>query len=282
MFVGQEDMCSDITTTNILTGDFTCPPGFQKAILNSGSKTTTERTERSCGLFWLETCYDVTQYVSTADYNAFWCFSNEKSTEYNLLFGGLFTPYHANLWTQSTNCPPFYIKVTLLDYLTICVSQDIQLGSQNSLDFGGFFGCQEGNPFAVRPNYTSSYRYFQGCPHGFSQHLANIDDGCMISYCVKSNKITSLKLPQIQLPPYMSMPGDTSDKTRVDQVGITREGEVVDLREIDTPHTKTNEKNGMVSSHSSSETSGGRICRMHAAVILLMYFSGSCSFTYNV
>lgn len=273
-FSGPVNLCKDLSKTNPLTGEFSCPPGFQSTLINSGDKseTTTKTKEISCGFLYLWTCYDVKDEISRANYEAFWCSLKNKSSEYHLLFGGSFTKYFANVWTRSATCPPDFYSVTILDQLSLCLSQDFELAEQNSLPFGGFYSCKEGNPLAkenVLPGFPHS------CPDGFSQHLAYEDDGCAINYCAQSNAVSSPVLPRIQRPPYMEIPPDTPSKVKSEEFGLTKDGDVIDL---DEAKMSTESPDGDVSSNealTTEKTSGGNLNKsnlINTAVWLLLVF----------
>ncbi|KAJ8301573.1 hypothetical protein KUTeg_020560 [Tegillarca granosa] len=51
-----------------------------------------------------------------------------------------------------------------------------------------------------------------GCPPGFSQHLATVENDCQIDFCVKSNAFSDVGLPAIRRPPFMQMTGYTWER----------------------------------------------------------------------
>ncbi|XP_055882318.1 macrophage-expressed gene 1 protein-like [Biomphalaria glabrata] len=118
--------------------------------------------------------------------------------------------------TPSLNCPrTFYPRLILAD-VTLCLSDDFEQSIHLAVPFGGFFSCVSGNPLAVfMQNVTrnglserndGSTSYPMRCPEGYSQHLATVDSGCSINYCVKTGSMTKANLTPIRRPPFMSKP----------------------------------------------------------------------------
>lgn len=225
---GPENMCIGITSVNPLTGTFSCPSKFKPVLINEGKKpkVTTSTRSYSCGFLWLSKCYETVFQWSTASYSAYWCSAFNATS--NLLFGGVFTSYSTNLLTEENSCPPFYYPLLILDDLSVCVSQNIDYGKKYSVPFAGFYSCKEGNPLAVQQNQNSSSPYPNGCPDGFSQFLASVDDGCEIDYCIKSSAVKSLHPPRIQLPPYLELPSDKSP-FESEKLGLTKNGTITQI-----------------------------------------------------
>ncbi|XP_038053214.1 macrophage-expressed gene 1 protein-like [Patiria miniata] len=226
---GIEDLCSGLTQKNPRTGDYTCPPGYDAILLNSGSRSHTT-SRHSCHRCWIfaHCCHDNT-YYSTATYTAYWCVAEGQVPQQSgFLFGGVFTSKVSNPLTQAASCPAEFYPLKLLSDLTVCVSDDYELGFEYSLPFGGFYSCKSGNPLMVRqmqskgnglksfPEGTMSLASFMsqagpstwphGCPEGYSQHLAMVDIGCEINYCIKTGALSAASLPLVHRPPFMPAP----------------------------------------------------------------------------
>ncbi len=224
---GITDLCSNLRQKNPLTGDYTCAPGYEAVLLNEGSRsaTTSQHHCHSCWIF-AHCCHDDT-YHSTGTYKAYWCVATGQVPQQSgFLFGGVFTTKVSNPLTQQQSCPAQFYPLHLLSDLTVCVSDDYELGAQYALPFAGFYSCKSGNPLMVKkslgkssdslPGGTLSLARFMeqsgptswphGCPKGYSQHLALVDNGCEINYCIKSGALTAPKLPPVNRPPFMAIP----------------------------------------------------------------------------
>ena len=108
--------------------------------------------------------------------------------------------------------------------MSVCISDDYELGYMHSIPFAGFISCESGNPLALQkvsgnlrggmPNLKSfahkagSKYWPKRCPEGFSQHLWHVHDGCAIHYCVKANVLNQLALPNIRRPPFNDVQWD--------------------------------------------------------------------------
>ncbi|XP_022094946.1 macrophage-expressed gene 1 protein-like [Acanthaster planci] len=242
---GIEDLCSGLTQKNPRTGGYSCPPGYEAILLNSDSRSHTT-TRHSCHRCWIfaHCCHDNT-YHSTARYSAYWCVAEGQLPQQSgFLFGGVYTSKVSNPLTQSLSCPAEFYPLKILSDLTVCVSDDYELGFEYSLPFGGFYSCRSGNPLMVRqaesssqnrrslPQGTMSLASFMeqsgptswphGCPKGYSQHLAMVDDGCEINYCIKSGALSSASLPLVNRPPFMPAPQPKNPEG--DEVMLTNDG----------------------------------------------------------
>lgn len=84
------------------------------------------------------------------------------------------------------------------------MSYDYEFGYKYSVPFGGFFSCNEGNPLAANRRLLTTAARFS-CGDGYSQHVAAIDNDCLINYCVKANSFGSgQKDIPIVLPPFQN------------------------------------------------------------------------------
>ena len=94
----------------------------------------------------------------------------------------------------------------------VCVSNDYELGYQFSQPFTGFDSCHVGNPLAVPEAKRSSApsTWPKTCPPGYSQHLAMVDDGCEINFCLKAGVLNDEGLIPIKRPPFIRMPVEAS------------------------------------------------------------------------
>lgn len=239
---GYTDLCSDMRQQNPLTGDYSCPEGYQANLVQEGSfnSARTESRCRRCKLF-RRCCDDVTE-TATAHYTAYWC-SATKPPEENtgFLFGGSYTRLVRNPVTGSNTCPRHFYALKMLSNLFVCVSYDYELGTPNSLPFAGFFSCKSGNPLSLPENAglvrdkrsilerfirseNTGTSYPKRCPEGYSQHLAVNDKGCEINYCVKAGALTRHGLPKVQLPPFLLEPQD--DLASSESVVFDEEGEL--------------------------------------------------------
>ncbi|XP_052801692.1 macrophage-expressed gene 1 protein-like [Mya arenaria] len=224
---GIKNLCDKMTQKNPQTGDYNCPVGYEAILLQEGSSRTSEARRECHRCHWFFHCCSTNTYVSTASYAAYWCAATgQVKSNSGFLFGGLFTQTTSNVVTQSQSCPLKFYPVKLLKELTICISDDYELGYQYSLPFAGFYTCKAGNPLALaerkellksssETSMLTSFMlasgpsaYPHGCPEGYSQHLAEVDDGCSINYCVKTGSLSAQGLPIVQRPPYVEAPRD--------------------------------------------------------------------------
>ncbi|KAH3826453.1 hypothetical protein DPMN_128359 [Dreissena polymorpha] len=132
----------------------------------------------------------------------------------------------------------------LLTVLVVCISDDYELGTQNSLPFAGFFSCKSGNPLALKERsdplkstghssmLTNFMResgpqsYPAACPESYSQHLALVDKDCSIHYCIKTGAITASGLPPIKQPPFMNAPKGGLSEDQEHSVVVNEAGDV--------------------------------------------------------
>ena len=221
-----------------MTGGYTCPPSYQAIKLHSGS-TSSSRSEHVChSSWWKKHCHD-NYYSSRATYNLYWCVATGPVTpDSGYLFGGLFTSKVDNPVTRAASCPPTFFPLKVADRadLHVCISDDYELGEQYSLPFAGFISCVAGNPLSVvdsgqgqrktkvkaaepgsgsgsksRGNLKQFFKdqsdeWPMRCPDGYSRHLATVDQGCQINYCVMTGSMSGPVVPPVKRPPFVPAP----------------------------------------------------------------------------
>nr|KAG5688269.1 hypothetical protein BaRGS_007909 [Batillaria attramentaria] len=98
------------------------------------------------------------------------------------------------------------------DYRTVKEKQ-IQDRSVTVIAEVRYISCSAGNPFALTGNAAKD-QFENGdaedwphrCPEGYSRHIATIDQGCEVKYCVRIGAFSELDLPSATLPPFMKKP----------------------------------------------------------------------------
>ncbi|XP_046561638.1 macrophage-expressed gene 1 protein-like [Haliotis rubra] len=218
----NSDLCSGLDQVNPKTGGHTCPDGYEPVELHTG-RLSDSKSVHSCHSCWLffKCCHD-NYYHSEATYIMHWCAATGPvSQETGYLFGGLYTSQLNNPLTQGKTCPVNFYTRTLGKDLHICISDDYELAMKYSMPFGGFISCTTGNPLDMNPrpegnkNSTlpSLHSFLQkskswpkDCPKGYSQHLAYVDQGCEINYCLKAGFLSEVGFPKIRRPPFQSAP----------------------------------------------------------------------------
>ena len=239
---GSENLCAQIKQFNPLTGDLSCPTGFQPVQISRGS-VRSSMLDRVCQ----EVCTSVRRFFvfkkrvctprcenvavpTTASYDGYWCAVIGKvPSNTGYLFGGLFTTKKVNPVTGAHTCPQHYIRLRLGADITVCASNDYELDGANSLPFAGFHSCISGNPLAVDVNGNETHFMRSSlpnkCPRGFSQHLADIDSNCQINYCVRTGQLKIKRLPEVILPPFKKKPVENKWSTNTIAVQ-TVDGEI--------------------------------------------------------
>lgn len=216
----KDPICPQLLQKNPLTGDYSCPSGYVAVKLNTGTKSTTYQ-QTSCGKtchgtwFWKRCSPHCVNYnvISSAQYSTFWCVDlGIVAPDTGFLFGGLYTTTTPNPLTRVQSCPSHYMALRFGEEGHVCVSNDYELGYQFSQPFTGFDSCHVGNPLAVAEAKRSSVSstWPKTCPPGFSQHLAMVDDGCEINFCLKAGVLNDEGLIPIKRPPYIRMPVEAS------------------------------------------------------------------------
>uniref|UniRef100_A0A8C7WWA6 Macrophage-expressed gene 1 protein n=1 Tax=Oryzias sinensis TaxID=183150 RepID=A0A8C7WWA6_9TELE len=204
-----DKLCEELTQRNPNTGDFSCRSPYTPTLLRSEVRQMGYTTYDcydvgySCGFLGWSRCYrrhcQDNYRVHSARILTYWCSVNGKAPENSgYLFGGIYSPSSPNPITNAKRCPANYISLRFLsDGQRICLSQAYELATRFSVPFGGLFSCESVNPLANNQ---------RRCPPGHSQHLATINDGCEILYCIRSGLFTGGELLPIQLPPFTKGP----------------------------------------------------------------------------
>lgn len=205
---GDEQLCNEVKVVNPMTGEYTCPVGFQAVPL------------------WSRVFKCKHSYAAPSDcakYDLFWCASQRMPQENRLrtyLFGGVFNNLMSNPLTGTQSCPPNYFPLKMgASGLKVCLSRDFELGQEHSFEFGGFFSCKSGNPYALPPAHLSLPNTFsnylhnglpqawpQQCPEGFAQHMADIDGNCEIMYCLRNKVFRKAQTSYVARPPFVKIP----------------------------------------------------------------------------
>ena len=251
------DPCAGYQQKNPKTRDFKCPTHYQAIKINEG--TTSSNCHRSChgSWFWRRCSTNCGHGV----YSTYWCAATKNIPQSSgYLFGGIYSKALANPLTKTQGCPPKFYAQHLGASMHICISDDYELAARYSVSFGGFFSCSTGNPLALTPNGSSSlqelvafnsvsspesmpmniFLYQQGpkewpktCPHGYSQHLAGIENNCEMMYCVKAKAFSVQGLPSVRRPPFSDAPG-LSKNTTVPLVIVNSDRGTVYFQDMDT------------------------------------------------
>ena len=222
----REDLCHDyeLSQVNPQTGDFSCPATYTAVSLfngtetYTGSYTTYYKTCSIGGWGGCKTKSTVITETAIANYETFWCVVLDTPEQYRgYLFGGFFTSRDVNLVTGLQSCPSYYrIQKIALD-VSICVSNNYELGFSYSVGFAGFHSCLVGNPLAIPASSHSSFPdsadWPHACPGGYSQHLLAVQDGCEISACLENGAFESKTLLPPRIPPFQKKPTNTPYST---------------------------------------------------------------------
>ena len=225
---GDASLCDGLQQTNPLTGKYSCPDEYEAVLLQSNRKRFDIKYRKCKRCKMVHRCCREKSREEYATYTAHWCSPRNHSIQKTgFLFGGLYTSSSFNPVTQSVDCPSKFYPLHLLEDLSICVTDDYELGLKDSLPFAGFFSCKTGNPLALQafsfPESSSKehsllkYMKYDGttsfpheCPQGFSQHLAVVDDGCQVNYCIKTGALVAQALPKVKRPPFIPLPRDVT------------------------------------------------------------------------
>eukprot|EP00111_Clytia_hemisphaerica_P021125 TCONS_00062224-protein len=193
---------------NFKTDDFRCPEEYQDI---AGHPTI--KYDASC----YQKCKDEKDVLNIwsdcisncifAYYQPHWCAYIGKTDDRGYLFGGLYNSISSNPLTGDKSCPPgFYGQLFGPEDMVICISDDYEYGSHYSIPFGGFFTCGTGNPMAMTNPSDYIDDWPKSCPQGYTQHLAVIDQGCEINYCIKGNSLSINGFANMKRPPFRSKP----------------------------------------------------------------------------
>ena len=145
--------CGPLLQKNPLTADYKCSDEYEPVLVHQGR--TPQSCHRDCHSCWLffSCCNTNCGY---ATYSTYWCVAKGKvpaNTGY--LFGGLYSKVLKNPVTQDHSCPLKFYALRFGATMQVCVSDDYELGFQNSVPFGGFFSCCAGNPLGVKNSADS-------------------------------------------------------------------------------------------------------------------------------
>ena len=221
----RDVVCPDLVQKNPLTGDYSCPPGYEAVLLHSGTKTgsyVTRQCDEHCHnyIFFKKChtdCYDVNNNV-VGNYQTYWCVDPGRvPAKSGYMFGGLYSSVAVNPLTQARSCPNHYYPLRFGEDTRICVSDDYELGYVLSIPFAGFESCSAGNPLATKSSSGELRMTFgllevdpsswpHRCPTGYTQHLASMEQSCEINYCVKAGSLDEKGVPPVKLPPYRKYP----------------------------------------------------------------------------
>ncbi|XP_076082003.1 macrophage-expressed gene 1 protein-like [Mytilus galloprovincialis] len=204
--INNEDLCSKLRTKNPKTQDYSCQSGYEQTLLHTSETSKSQHTHtcHSCWIFF--TCCHDHSYHGTAKYTSYWCQAPKDAKvpqDSGYLFGGLYSDKTNNFVTQSQSCPQYYLPMTITANIHVCVSDDYEQGTKSAIPFGGFYSCTNGNPMA------SANQVLKACHHGYSNHLATIDNDCEIMYCAQTGALSELKFPRVQLPPFTGIPAES-------------------------------------------------------------------------
>lgn len=142
--------CQDLLQKNPLTADYKCSEGYEAVLIHQGR--TPQSCHKDCHRCWLfcKCCHTNCGYVT---YSTYWCVAKaEVPPGTGYLFGGLYSKVIKNPVTQDYNCPLKFYALRFGATMQVCVSDDYELGYQQSVPFGGFFSCSAGNPLGIRHN----------------------------------------------------------------------------------------------------------------------------------
>ena len=198
--------CDPYVQKNPRTGDYTCPPNYEAVMIHQSHTATS--CHRDCHSCWLiARCCDTN--CGNALITTYWCVAKGAvGADSGFLFGGLYSDKVINPVTQDHNCPFKFYPLRFGKTLKVCVSDDYELGAKFSVPFAGFFSCAVGNYLATPPakQSASPSGWLRGCPKGYSQHLATVEDSCEINYCVKADAFSDQGLPPAMRPPFSHAP----------------------------------------------------------------------------
>ena len=147
-FIGFGNPCKALHQKNPLTSDYSCSEGYEAVLFYQGhfSLDCHRHCEECWGSF---TCCDTHCGFST--YSTYWCAAKgQVPANTGYLFGGLYSEVLKNPVTKDHSCPLKFYPLRFGATMHVCVSDDYELGYQQSVPFGGFFSCHAGNPLAVQ------------------------------------------------------------------------------------------------------------------------------------
>ena len=219
-------MCKNLAQKNPLTGDNSCPDGYNSVLLLQGHSSR-PKTDKKCKMvkkckFWFFGCRheqqcQFFQNTEKVVQRTYWCAPvKKKSPNSGYMFGGIYASDLNNPITRGKTCPKHFITMNIGSHAKICLSEDYELGRQFSLPFGGFFSCKSGNKLASEnaSDFLNNPRDWpMQCPGGFTQHLALTDNDCRVNYCVKAGVLLRAQDLDIVLPPFNPRPAMKQNST---------------------------------------------------------------------
>eukprot|EP00117_Sycon_ciliatum_P038138 scpid30640/ scgid28397/ Macrophage-expressed gene 1 protein len=218
-------VCEGLQQKNPLTGDYSCPAGYGSVLLHTGThninypNTKCQRLIYTCGYQNHQICSrricNQNFQSATAIYQTHWCVRVGSQATSGYYFGGLYTYRRANPATGGESCPADYYALKMGFALRMCISTLSSATKATAVEFGGFFSCQAGNPLVfVDPGnptpldtlgfgkLTGSSAWPKTCPTGYVKHLAEVNNGCEMYYCVKVRSFASDSTILLHRPPY--------------------------------------------------------------------------------
>ena len=146
------DPCGPLLQKNPLTSDYKCSDDYEAVLVHQGR--TPQSCHRDCHGWWVfKRCRENCGF---ATYSTYWCVAKgEVPSNTGYLFGGLYSTVLKNPVTQDHSCPLKFYPLLFGATMQVCVSDDYELGYQQSVPFGGFFSCNAGNPLGVKKSAVS-------------------------------------------------------------------------------------------------------------------------------
>lgn len=217
----RENLCTrSVDVRNPLTDAYSCSNGYVPVPLHTGTvsrvsyETVCNRQCRNCGFAGWSRCCSCNNvrltHLSSASYQGYWCraTSLQQATSSPFLFGGYYTSKTSNPVTRTMSCPHYFMPMPFLEDVQVCISREYELGSQYAIPFGGFYSCSIGNPYAAlntsMANNASMWPH--ECPTGYMPSLVTVNEGCDVSFCMRSTISLDQELQNVKLPPYRSYP----------------------------------------------------------------------------
>uniref|UniRef100_A0A2C9LA99 MACPF domain-containing protein n=1 Tax=Biomphalaria glabrata TaxID=6526 RepID=A0A2C9LA99_BIOGL len=275
--------CQGLALDNPKTGNRDCPQSYkavllQKTVRRGEMESRVEK--KSCPWYkFFMTCDETIQEVPNIEISTYWCVATERVPQNSgYLFGGMYKEGQENLVTGTSSCPSTFSETKIFSDMIICISDDFEQNALSSVPFGGFFTCKNGNPLAKEGDNsagdTDSGRYYESkrytsesypksCPRGYSQHLATIEEGCSIYYCIQATEGSNPTLPSIKLPPFSPEPDSADEELYILQddkndvkIVNTLQDDTVDeprLHYLPMDDQRKDSKNLLLSSSSTNE-----------------------------
>ena len=213
----RENLCDqyELSQVNTQTGDFSCPSGYTAVSLYNGTESYTGAYTtyfETCAIGGWGGCKTKSRVITDttiANYETFWCLVLDHPEQYRgYLFGGFYTSTDINLVTGLQSCPSYYRVQKIAVDVSICVSNNYELGFSHAVGFAGFHSCLVGNPLSIPAGRASTFPpiadWPHNCPGGYSQHLVAVQDGCEISVCLENGAFQPKSLLPPRVPPFQT------------------------------------------------------------------------------